>query len=310
MMNKEHERGRNIMIGHIDEMNQINSNTKPRMRLYINLPFFFGKDAGNSLTLVNMMYSDVKIKLRLRPINELLYIEDGGKLDKPIKIKTHILGNYIYLSEDERRIASTMKTENLMERFTYGGTQIKSYKDFKESMVVDEGKAFNILKFKYYFKDPCRYIIWKMYIDRKDPEKKDMIYWDLGGYRIPNSDGSIDTTSKEVEIVKRVLITFDGRKREQWKGSEYYRYYQEYNKGVNGLDLGESFYSFALRPKELQPSGATNMTDIPNEEIHLEIDETFKSKMNTEGLKIRIMMWDCSHNLFVTMSGLSALRFY
>jgi hypothetical protein len=181
------------------------------------------------------LYSDIKIRIKLRDINQLLYIEPGGELAKPVKIKCQMLGNYIYLSDEERKTNAITKTENIIERFSYGGTLVRSWSDLKQNLITELGITKNILKLRYYYNDPCKF---------------------------------------------------------------------------QALDPGESLYSFCLFPGLLQPSGTTNFTEIDNLTFYMEINEYVANLMRTAGIKLRIMMWECSYNIFVAMSGFGALRFY
>lgn len=319
----EHERGDNLMLGHIPEMYTISSDPKPAMRLYIQFYLFFGKGYGNSLPLVNMMYSDVKIKLKLRKFEDLFYMEDGGTLKKPVKLKFHLLGNYIYLGADERRQCAKIKSEALMERFVNSGTLVRDAKDLRVSMITDYGIANNVLKIRYHFSDPCKYLLWKINVEYPDAQPSDIVSWDLNDYRVryiptpdasdpvyTNHNGVIDVKSKIINIVNRTLIEFNGKTREQWKDPTYFQTLQPYYKCMNALDSGESFYGLCLFPKPLQPSGATNFSQIEDLSFYFEINKQIVDLMKTTGLKIRINMWECCYNVFVAISGFGALRFY
>ncbi|VBB18229.1 NCLDV major capsid protein [Yasminevirus sp. GU-2018] len=326
MSTVEHERGDNLMLGHVPEMYTISDELRPAMRLYIQFPLFFGKDYGNSLPLVNMLYSDVQLKIKLRPLEDLLYIERGGELVRPIKLKTQVLGNFIYLGDDERRTCALTKSESLMERFTTTGSFVRGYKDLIPSMLTDYDKATNVLKIRYHFEDPCKYLLWKVEVVHPDSQESDKIHWDLSNYRVRrdvSSDGSdvtvsaenldtglIDTKSKIIETVNRVMFEFNGKTREQWKQPTYYQYAQPYNKCMNALDSGEGLYSLCLFPKMLQPTGATNMSQLETMTLNMEINSEIANMMKMQGLKLKITMWSCAYNVFVAMSGFGALRFY
>jgi hypothetical protein len=265
------------------------------------------------------MYSDVKLKLKLRNLQDLFYMETGGVLSKPIKMKFHLLGNYIYLGAEERRTSALTKSEALMERFISSGTLTRDIKDLKSSMITDFDNAYNVLKIKYHYDDPCKYLLWKFQVEYPDAHPSDIVSWDLANYRVrhhvdsitlTDQDGVIDTDSKIIEIVNRTMIEFNGKTREQWKDKTYFQILQPYNKYLKALDSGEALYSMCLFPKLLQPSGATNLSQIDDLSFYFEINKKIVDLMKTTGLKIKITMWECSYNIFVAMSGFGALRFY
>jgi hypothetical protein len=392
----EHERGDNILLGNIPEMYTISSDPRPSMRLYVQIPLFFGRTYGASLNLLNMMYSDIRIKIKLRKFDDLFYIEDGGELRFPVKINSELLGNFIYLGDDERKLCATQRTENMIERFVASGPQIKSFSDLIPSVPTNYDTAYNVLRLRYHFDDPCKMLLWKVTAIYPDGHPSDKIFWDLGNYRvhttidpglvvgqptglptssttttttIPNTttnttnttlvtststtsttitpvsqldekinriksnfqdkknidsilsdlnlksietiDGPIDPDANPIEIFDRTQIKFNSKIREQWKDNIFYQIYQPYNKHVMSLDSGEYMYSFALLPGMVfQPSGTTNLSQIEDLSFFMEIKKIIANMMKKTGLKIEVKMWECSQNLFVTMSGFGALRFY
>lgn len=308
----DHDRGTNIMLGHIPEMYTISSESKPAMRLYIQLFLFFGRHYGNSLPLISMPYSDIKLKLKLRDLSELFYMEPGSTLKKPIKMKMHLLGNFIYLGVDERKSTARNKCENIMERFVSSGPRIHNINDIRQFMNIK-----NVLRIKYNFDDPCKYLLWKIEAVYPDTQPSDIISWDLANYRIRSkipggttSEYIIDENSKIVNIANRTMIEFNDKTREQWKDNIYWQILQPYNKCLRTLDSGEALYSMCLFPSLLQPSGATNLSQIENMSLYFEINPDIINLMKTKKLKLKVTMWECSYNIFVSMSGFGALRFY
>jgi hypothetical protein len=65
-----------------------------------------------------------------------------------------------------------------------------------------------------------------------------------------------------------------------------------------------------LFPSLLQPSGATNLSQIDDLSLYFEINKHIVDLMKTKNVRIKINMWECSHNIFVNISGMAALRFY
>ena len=267
----DQERGFNNMIGHIPEMYTINSESKPAIRLYVQLYFWFSKGYSNSLPMVNMLYSNVFLKIKLRTFDEVFYVEDGGELVRPVKINCKLLGNFVYLGDDERKKLATIKTENLMERFRFVGcTNIKSKNDI--TSLIDtyplsdtgiiNGTSNNIIYTRLYLEDPCKFFIFQLVPEYPTSDPRDKIYWDLANYRDPDANGVRSIDSIIHDIMKYMKITMNGKKREQWRDVKVYQILQPYNKFVNPLESGEYFYSFALAPGILQPSGTTNLSEV------------------------------------------------
>ena len=66
----------NKMIGHVDELNKFNNNTKNGSTLILPLNFWFCKDIGISLPTVALSNSSVSINLKLNKLKNLLYFQD------------------------------------------------------------------------------------------------------------------------------------------------------------------------------------------------------------------------------------------
>lgn len=305
----EHKRGSNIMIGHLPEMYEITNNNKPSIRLYIPLKMFFCKDVANSLPLVNMIYSNATIKIKFRNLDELIYLEDGAELNKPIKMKYQLLGNYVFLSDEERKQNGTIKTESLMERYITTGKITRIFKDIT-SVLTEKGKTNNVIKIEYKFSDPCKYLLWKINVEYPNKQNTDKIYWDIGNYKQRNTNNNFDINKRIINVVKNTMIEFNGKTREAWHDNMYYQTIQPINKNVRPLDTGEQLYSFCLTPALLQPSGATNMSMIDKVIFYYELTDDIVELMKNNGIKINFTMYECSYNVFVTMSGMCALRFY
>ena len=102
----------------------------------------------------------------------------------------------------------------------------------------------------------------------------------------------------------------NGKNRETWKDNTYFQILQPVNKKINSLDGGEFFYSFCLYPRDLQPSGTTNFTEIEDIRFLFEINNEIIETMRLKNLNIDIKMWSCSYNIFMAISGFGALGFY
>lgn len=304
--NIEHERGINRMIGHIESMYKISKDKRPSLRLYIQFKFWFCKDYGNSLPLLNMLYSNIQLKIKLRKFEELFYMEKYAELKKPVKIKCHLLGNYIYLGDEERKIVATTRSHSIMERFSYSGILNKSSNNIENTLTTENGIAKNILSIRYHFTDPCKYMIWKVSFNGKHTSDISKLYWDKSNLYSVSPDGNIILK----EIVKKTLISLNGKNREMWKDNTYFQILQPFNKKINSLDDGEFFYSFCLYPKDLQPSGTTNFTEIEDIRFLFEINNEIIDILKAENININIKMWTCSYNIFMAVSGFGALGFY
>jgi Major capsid protein N-terminus len=336
MVDPEHDRGMDIMIGHIPEMYEISDRPRPAMRLYINTWFAFSRFPACSLPLVNMLYSNPLLRLKLRNIEELLYIEPGAELKKPVKIHANFMGRYIFLEEEERKRIATTKIQTMMERYRRVES-IKTLSDITSSNVADGGKGRamsnttsghtgnvtgssarveRLIKQRYYFEDPTKFLLFRMRLIYPNPRPEDIIYWDIAAGSVGENErlGLTDERGKllnKMKIFDRAKLRMNNVTRDNWRQEEYYRRLTTYNRNVRALNLNEGIYSFALYLKGMgpQPSGATNLTLIDNLTFLYEMSEDLVRALEA-GARVRIAMFQCSHNIFVSASGFGALAFY
>ena len=90
----------------------------------------------------------------------------------------------------------------------------------------------------------------------------------------PKYTSFIYSTQASITIVNKTLIRLNGKVRETWRDNSYFQILQPHNKKINSLDNGEFFYGFCLYPKNLQPSGTTNFTEIEDIRFLFEINDT------------------------------------
>lgn len=143
------QRGLNIMIGNIKELYTYDNNKKKSLRLYIPMEYWFCRDSTRALPLVAMNYTDVIFSLNTKKLEDVAYWSELSYFKRKPEIKCSMLAQYIFLDEDERKIISTMKHEQLIETVQYD-TRIYNNKSLKN----------NLLNADLYFHNMCKEIIW------------------------------------------------------------------------------------------------------------------------------------------------------
>lgn len=293
---EEHRRGYNILIGNTEEMQAYNSETKPIKRLQIPLWFWF-KYKGNGIPLINTMHTDVIIKIKLRGIDDILVKETGSRILGNPRLHCKLLGNFVYLDEEERYKMAKSRLEYLVERYQYSGEYIYT----KENIYNN-----NKLHLRLYFTDPTKYIYWKLHYDYVG-EEEDKFDWIVNEIKVTN-----ELTGREeyLESFQSCRLKFNGRTREMPKDYQYYNTYHPYTKGINNMRPGEFVYSFALRPLEYQPSGAVSLTNIEDFSMVLKLSDRVAELINNGTIILRFKVWSCSLNILAYISGMAGLRFH
>lgn len=314
---EEHRRGYDILIGNTSEMYEISSAQRSIKTLYIPINFYFCKNAGNSLQLTNLIYTDCTLTCSISDINELLYIEADSHFKKKPKLNCKILSRYVYLDDDERANIVSSKLEYLIEKHNYNGRHTFSQNNIfnsggnlitKIGTSIDNSDLTGLVNIKLSINDPIKYLIFYIkFRDKSTVLPQDIIDWCTFGFNIRNSDKTIKTIKNPI---KSITLKMNGVEREQPHGGTYYTNLIPYTRGLSSLNDGEFIYSFALYPLLLQPTGHANYSEIPNSSIEItfieEIDNLFKSNKN---LELVFELWGLSNNIFRCVSGMGGLVF-
>lgn len=322
--NSSQKRGYDIMIGNTPELTKYSSVKRVQNKIYIPLHFWFNKHAGNALPLLCLLYSDVELVIEMSSYQDLICIEPTAYYTQIPKLKTKLFAQYIYIDEEERPRMAQSKLEYLIESYNYSGLKIYSGNNLiskndaqiisknKEYVVTDlqkEKQISPIIKYDVYLNDPIKYFIWYVKITDKTKENRlDMLDWNKFGYRVRNAQGELVEFST---IFSSISIEMNGTNREEPKNEYYYTYVSPYGRSISGINTGEYFYSFALYPSLLQPSGSANYSELTNSSIVLVLTKQIADILsNNPNIEIQMELWGCAYKILRVFSGFGALAFY
>jgi hypothetical protein len=331
--NANHSRGYDIMIGNTKELSNYSDIQRLQNKLYIPLHFWFNKHAGNALPLLCLLYSDVELIIEMSSYSEVLIIEPDSYYTKIPKLKTKLFAQYIFLDEEDRHRLSQSKLEYLIESYNYSGSKIYSSKNLLskvDAQILSKNKDYTVqdiskdkqltpaVKYNIYLNDPIKYLVWyARIIDKTTQRPLDMLDWNKFGYRArdPNGNvGIIDSSgnlSELTTIFSSISIQMNGSNREDPKNEDYYTHVVPYGRSIPSLDSGEYFYSFALYPTLLQPSGSANYSELTDSSITMILtDDVLKLLQMYPTIELQVELWGCANKILRVMSGFGALAFY
>jgi hypothetical protein len=296
--------GYNKIIGNVSSLYTYNNTKKCKYTLYIPLPFTFSKFYESSLPLVCLNFSDVHINVRLKEFDDVAYYPPLTKFNKNPKLKCNVIGNYIYLENDNRMKVAKTKHDMLMETIQSNGTTLINLNDTDTVMVQ---LNFCTLSKELYI--ACRL---DEYIDGSQPngEKK----WNNYLVRITNSvtmkTGETVITYLDVNPIETMQIRYNGRERESAKDSVYYECIQKYDRHTRAEDDGINIYSFALHPEQLQPSGNANLGRIGSVDLLIKFKDSVVQYMRKTKKTMHINIYNKGINILRVMSGLAGLAYF
>lgn len=318
------KRGYDIMIGNTHELYEYASNQRLQKRLYIPINFSFNKHAGNALPLLCLLYSEVELVIEMSDYLDVIVIEQDAHFVKIPKLKTKLYAQYILLDEEERMRVAQSRLEYLIESYNSSGARIYSNKTLsskvdaqiisrnKEHVMDDIAKGkqvSNIIEYDVRLSDSIKYLIWCVkIIDTKTQLPLDLLDWNKFGYRVRDASGNL---TEYQTIFSSISIQMNGTDRETPKNEYCYSYVFPHSKNTTSFDSGEYFYSFAIYPSLLQPSGTANYTELNNSTIRMVLADNILEIIKTNPhIEITVELWGCAYKILRIMSGFGALAFY
>jgi hypothetical protein len=214
--------------------------------LYVPLPFYFTRDAGDALPLVSLQFHSFQVNIQLAPIEKLIQISDknvqvvraaDGSLLSKNDCSAVLDTTYVYLDMAERDAFAAGSFQQVMVQ-----TQQYSFSSSKSSTITAN------LNFNH----PTIELIWAV-------QRKCMV--DRGNYF--NYSGAFG-----LDPITRVSLSLNSIKRFD-RNATFFRLVQPYQHHTR---IPKSFvycYSFALLPETTQPSGSVNLSRIDSIELQL-----------------------------------------
>lgn len=278
----------NKMIGNVDELTSFDENIKGSYKLLVPLQFWFCRHLGLSIPIIALRYHDIILSLKFKELSKLCWVDDSIEFID-IRNRINIPGarlyvDYIYLDSDERKRFAQSTHEYLIETVQY---------DNFDDIV---GKQFNA---DMHFMHPTKYVVWVAQPEhyRENFMGHSKCQWnnfgthgDKSGYTMGRTHlvlNNYDFTDPNLDII-------------------YYNYVcPNVYFGTSPTD-GFNVYSFALKPKEHQPTGTINLSRIDSFYIRMEFTEEFlKMSMG----RIHVGVYVMSYNILRIMNGMGGLAF-
>lgn len=325
----EKKAGYDKMIGNIPNMYNISPLSRTINSLYIPLRFFFCRSSSMALPLISLMNTKIKISVKLSELKDILYISSGSEISNKLYFNCALIGNYIYLEEDERKRFASTKMDYLIERFRLSKTQLIRH--------IDVIKNNNINVRLDSLDEPTKFLFWNVKFYNKPTElSSSIINWNEQGFNIntgqgtyppdfilktyyyfgykygvivPNDNKNIVYKYNKIEdIFKETTIYTNGIIREDTRSNLCYNALSINKTLFNSLYDGQYMYSFSLLPTFLQPSGHCNFAQIADASIKFSVSQQIVDQyINLPALYGEIKIWSCSMNILRVISGMCGL---
>lgn len=285
-------------------------------KLYVPLDTWFSKSPGSALPLTALQYTEVEISITLRPIRELYVIRDlndyenyypriapnANILDNQIhrflsppedtsgnvsfsqntwNANPHLIGTYIFLSDEERHKFSRDNYEilirDIFEHEFLNSTGTRSIEMETKGLVSN--MMFRLRRSDVGIRNEwSNYTNWNYYLM---PYNLANVNTDDGRYSTPTPNGPIfttgnynpdDETANRRDILQSMSIVLDGQYRENELDQGIYQYIEKYNrtKGANKHGLYIYSYAFDTNSYTYQPSGGMNLDNFESIQLNIQ----------------------------------------
>jgi hypothetical protein len=221
--------------------------------------------------------SESLFEANILPNSLLIQDESYFRFNTPSLIEAYLLVNYIYLDNEER--------------FNFLNNSHQYLVPMVQNIMEQTFYSANIA-YKIPFINPNKVIYWRAQLVSNINSN------DLFNYTMfPISD-------TESNIIEKENIVLNSIDRIQMDNVELYTNLQIYLNDYVSSSIGINMYSFALTPKDYQPSGSLNFSQIDDTYIRMNLNK----KINYQNV-IVVRGYGLQYNLFKVANGLAGLGY-
>ena len=313
----------------------VSSSIQPNEMYYVPLAFWFCRNPGCALPLIALQYHEVKLKLQLNALAELIKVKTGTthppSWSKPIELWV----DYIYLDTDERRRFAQVSHEYLIEQVQQRTYNVTSVAPPAAPSLTNNGHAtvhVHPQHFDLNFNHPVKELIWGYFTEDKTQSfpflspDQDMVH-DSDNGNLQNKDGMLLTTEGiNPEKLAKYQLKLNGQDRFMERTSDYFNTWQiwKHHTGYGGIFPGNNsinVYSFALKPEEHQPSGTCNFSRIDSAILELNgtsdmllttgplYEDSNKDYQGINDFHVNLVVYAVNYNVLRIMSGMGGLAY-
>lgn len=285
------------MIGKKDNLSYTIDSFTSSMELYVPLNFWFCRNVGLSLPVMNLIYHDVEIIIKIRDFEKCYVCNKKEATIPKANIYAHLIVDYIYLSVIERKKFFSETHFYLIEQL-----------QLNDNNVFDIGSKDVNVKLK--FNHPVKELIW--IIQRQDviglPDgvwKEDCSY-PKGNDHFNFTSATVPRLSNCQESFFEAKLQFSGMDRTSWWPASYYRLWQNYYNHSRIPSSNNIYtYSFSLLPEEHQPSGVINMSGCNSANLSIKLNTNTKEKYLTN-----VKVYAVNYQMLMVTSGMASVMFF
>jgi hypothetical protein len=309
----------NEMIGRVELYNPPNlvpGAQSAGLRLLIPLQFYFCNNPGLYLPLIALQYSQIRINITLRPLQQLFWVPPpinqvdwvpacSTSVDCTSQIVNMMLwGDYVYLDVEERRMFVSASHEYIIEQVQYTPPY---------SITAQQTTATISVEFNH----PIKEFIFVVQRDSMMNRNEWFNYSNLAiGQHTPSfvlPYLNSNAPAGRMDLIATAKLQLDGYDRFMERVPQYFRLEQPY--GHHTTTPVNAFiynYCFALRPEDAQPTGTMNASRIDSIVWQIQMNPVLSNPMMSASEQrgnCHIVVYGHNYNVFRVINGFGGLLF-
>ena len=215
--------------------------------------------------------------INIKPNTVVVNDNDYFKFNKPSLNDSYLLINYIYLDN--------------FERFNFLNNPNEYLIPIVQTLSDQVAYSSNV-SYKLPLTNPIKFLVWRCILVSNSNLNDNFNYT------------TYPYSTNEENIVNTNTIIINSINRMNSNTTEYYTYLQKYQYKLNSTQNGIYFYSFALNPLDLQPSGSLNFSKIDDAYIQFKMNKLINYQN-----PVTIRCYGIQYNIFRTSNGIGGLQF-
>lgn len=289
------------------------------------IPFFFSNKTTQYLPICALTHSDIQVHIKLKtldkcivhkynasaPANTYLGI-NGTQTDNspngPVPalyeaynesvtgsiLSFEAIAEYIYLDDEERKLFLNKELSYLIELYNIGSPEI-----------INNPTSSNTYYMDINAKHPTKFLLWTL--QREDVFNANFYDNYTNDFGLKYIDGNynyhwVDHLMNDTTIM---LNNSDLSEVDSIFLSEV-QLYEKFNNSTNSIVY---LYSFALNPRQLEPTGTINLSKILHKTLKIKLVDDSKYTNNNTKPNIIFRYYSCYYNILSIQNGLAGIVF-
>jgi len=264
-------------------------------KIIIPLHFWFTKSAGLYLPICALYNHDIELKFTFEDKYKL--IGNSSNISN-LNVKFKLYGEFIILDTSEKKKFKESNHEYIIEQ-----VQLNNNGPYTTSSIVESENQLVKVDYELNFNHPIKYFVWVVVNEGSSTTSLSNNSGQGPCYFVSLCSNSLYGNDAQDGLVE---ILFDGVEREQEMPMMYYTRMYPKNHCNNIPELDRiGFYSFALNPFNLEPSGTCNFSKINDRNIKIIFANNDTSNITNKPL----YFFGVNYNILNIENGMAGVRY-